>query len=407
MLSSLVLIGGMSYLSDDHYTKKASRNIAIVVLLFALYYAFKMNDWLAALALMALSALTFYVRKVPLSSLNAKHSFAALLLVLVAIVWHFEVFRGVIFDKNVYINRPFRLYFSGYTQWALFSIASIFISLKIYKSSTASTIQTSTRILSILLIFFWTTFFGVKLLDRKNITRYNAFDSITANIYYGVGPNAYNKYGATRLHAAIDDGDLEKVKELIAEGVNINKQGGNLVPAKLPLSRAIIRDQYEIFMFMLKNGAQINILDEDGLGPLHIASKDIRYIKPLLEHGADLSFRDRFGRQLIHRLAETSYSVKEKEFLDNSEAIEFVAQAGAEINSQGQWGTPLHHAVFGANVEGAIKLLELGADASIVNKEGKTPREMAISLNNSKYSTGLELGKKKNVRREEILQYLN
>src|SRR5579884_4053132 len=66
----------------------------------------------------------------------------------------------------------------------------------------------------------------------------------------------------TRLHEAVAESDVERVRELLAEGVDVNAR------------------------------------DEDGATPLHYAGgeRDSEIVRLLLEAGADLSLVDRQGQ---------------------------------------------------------------------------------------------------------------
>ena len=59
--------------------------------------------------------------------------------------------------------------------------------------------------------------------------------------------------------------------------------------------------------------------------------------------------------------------------------MEFYIKHGVEINAQDMYGmTPLHHAMQVKNIEGAIALLNAGADPNIPNRDNLIPLRMCI-----------------------------
>ena len=58
--------------------------------------------------------------------------------------------------------------------------------------------------------------------------------------------------------------------------------------------------------------------------------------------------------------------------------IRLFARHGADLNSQDKKGrTPLHRATYEGCVEAAEALLAVGADATVLNRNGKTAFEIA------------------------------
>ncbi len=72
------------------------------------------------------------------------------------------------------------------------------------------------------------------------------------------------------LHHAIIEGDFELVKELLAQGADINEQNryGNT-----PLHLAALYGQTNIVRYLIKHGANIYLINEDGEEPVYLAKK--------------------------------------------------------------------------------------------------------------------------------------
>ena len=90
---------------------------------------------------------------------------------------------------------------------------------------------------------------------------------------------------AGSLHEAAKDGDLGKVKGLIAEGSDVNVSDEN---ALTPLHLAAYRGHKDIAELLILNGADVNATDKAGINPLNLAEekghKEI--VELLIKHGA-------------------------------------------------------------------------------------------------------------------------
>ncbi|MDE2874095.1 MAG: ankyrin repeat domain-containing protein [Gemmatimonadota bacterium] len=106
--------------------------------------------------------------------------------------------------------------------------------------------------------------------------------------------------------------------------------------------------------------------EDRGNTPLHFASRyswDRTVITVLLAAGADVDARNRHGATPLH-VAAASYR-------DPGVAAELVG-AGADLNARdGDGNTPLHAAWDNTNPAVALRLLELGADRTLVNDRGQ------------------------------------
>ncbi|RDD33985.1 Ankyrin repeat [Wolbachia endosymbiont of Cylisticus convexus] len=66
---------------------------------------------------------------------------------------------------------------------------------------------------------------------------------------------------------------------------------------------------------------------------------------------------------------------------DHKEIVEFLIQAGANVDVQHLYGTPLHYAVSYCRKETVEVLLEKGANVNAVNTHGMTPLDYAKGQN--------------------------
>ena len=83
------------------------------------------------------------------------------------------------------------------------------------------------------------------------------------------------------LVQAVEAGNIEAVKQHIAAGVNVNAKVGNESTA---LNFAAYNGHKEIVELLINNGADVNVVDEDGEAPLDFTvNKEI--ISLLRKHG--------------------------------------------------------------------------------------------------------------------------
>ncbi|HKO61508.1 MAG TPA: ankyrin repeat domain-containing protein [Pyrinomonadaceae bacterium] len=122
------------------------------------------------------------------------------------------------------------------------------------------------------------------------------------------------------------DGDLEKMKELYAQGVNIDAPTGVASHLTAPsLSLACERGHLEVVKFLLERGADVNVRDGDEKGtPLMSAtwSRHEEIVKLLIARGADVNAVDSKGRSAL--------SGPSPERRPCPEMIEILKQAGAK-----------------------------------------------------------------------------
>jgi len=158
------------------------------------------------------------------------------------------------------------------------------------------------------------------------------------------------------IHHAAYDGYLEKVKEIIdrePNQINVQDELGYT-----PLHLASGKGHTEIVEFLLNHGADTESEIFDGRTPLMLAAwyaKDGKYetIKLLLEHGAKVNHKDKDGGTALHRAA--MYSDKE--------VINLLISYGADVNAKEEYQiTPLIQAAMLNNIEAAKALVEHGAD---------------------------------------------
>ncbi|XP_078285318.1 ankyrin-1-like isoform X2 [Rhinoraja longicauda] len=121
----------------------------------------------------------------------------------------------------------------------------------------------------------------------------------------------------------------------------------------------------------LKNGAEINTCNQNGLDALHLASKEghVKVVSELLHNGIDLEAVTKKGNTALHIAALAGQEQVVKELVDY----------GANINAQSQKGfTPLYMAAQENHLDVVKFLLENGANQNVATEDGFTPLAVAL-----------------------------
>lgn len=111
-----------------------------------------------------------------------------------------------------------------------------------------------------------------------------------------------NQEGETLLHIATIQGNLDRVKFLVAEGADVKAVTNSW---QTPLHYAVNFGWFEITKFLLENGAKVNALTNFDYSPLHYAANQgrISITKLLIEKGAPLNIQNIFGQTPLHLAA--------------------------------------------------------------------------------------------------------
>ncbi len=196
-----------------------------------------------------------------------------------------------------------------------------------------------------------------------------SYKNIAAALHEAGGEHG-DPLGAELLKAA-KDGDLNRVKELVKQGVDISFKD---IFGYTPLLVAAIWGHKEIVELLIANGANINLYSKEGSRTaLHLAaegdSKDL--VKLLIDKGAYIEAKSFFGETPLHTAARSH-------FKENGEIVETLISAGASVNSRDECGqTPLWNAAEYNHLEAAKILIKNGVDINAIDDKGMTPLDKA------------------------------
>jgi uncharacterized protein len=176
------------------------------------------------------------------------------------------------------------------------------------------------------------------------------------------------------IHYAAYVGNLAAVEQLVEEdGRRLNAQDWN---RGTPLMKASVRGHDAVVMRLLALGADVGLRDVEGRAASHWACYGNRAstLTLLLDAGALLNARDYFGRTLLLQAVLSQAAPCVAVLVDRGgDALELDVQANNGY-------TALHWAATHNHNEIVRLLLQLGADPTLRNINGKTPLDIARFL---------------------------
>lgn len=146
---------------------------------------------------------------------------------------------------------------------------------------------------------------------------------------YGAKPDSFDRSGLTPLMKACKYKKcLDTVKLLVHYGADVNSQATARQDFRTVLHYAVMGDNIEAAIYLLKHGAQVNMEpDYEGPSPLDVAilTDDLEMVKVLVEAGANVSsFTSTIGTPL--------HIVLGTELKHQCEIIEYLLEKGANVN---------------------------------------------------------------------------
>ncbi|CAB0041466.1 unnamed protein product [Trichogramma brassicae] len=197
------------------------------------------------------------------------------------------------------------------------------------------------------------------------------------NHFKPVQVNAADKWGNTALRWAVSRGHRGLLKMLLRNGANPNLTDANgLTPLEIVCTDRDNGDMVRmLFKYTHDRYRPLNVDVQDVLGnaPLYVAllRGDRRVAKALLRNGANPNLANSKGMTPLHIICK-------REDDDNLVNLLFKTcdenQTEVQVNAQDKSGkTPLHTALFRGRGNLAELLLRRGADPNLANGDGLTP----------------------------------
>ncbi|KAF8264628.1 hypothetical protein EI94DRAFT_1738011 [Lactarius quietus] len=151
-----------------------------------------------------------------------------------------------------------------------------------------------------------------------------------------------------------------------------------------PLAAALYKRHFRVANLLLTHGAVVDIRDEEGWTPLHVASDSgsVDIVRWLLNHGAEAGAQNGLRWTPLHMAARAACA----------EAAQVLLEHNVDTNSQTDKGTtPLHWLFFSSSNKRIVDIVQL------LLEHGADP-----NIHNSSHSTVLHLASKEESRQDSL-----
>ena len=174
-----------------------------------------------------------------------------------------------------------------------------------------------------------------------------------------------------QLFTAVEKSQIDKIKELVALGANINERKGEWTPLLLAAKKGNVG----VMSLLFDLGIATDLID-DALVIATGENKHTDCVAYLLEHGANINARDEESRTAL------SHAVERKRL----KTVQFLLEHGANMHYAQTVGDPLHIAVQSGNIKITKLLLEHGANPNLPVDTfcGNTVLESALIIGETK-----------------------
>lgn len=175
---------------------------------------------------------------------------------------------------------------------------------------------------------------------------------------------------AQDIHKAANEGDLDKVRELLEADSTLlesrDKRGNTPLICACSVHPTLIPHE-NVANYLIEKGADVNAKNKIGVTPIYFAIKNFNLVKKLIEKGADIHVKAYGGQTPIFMAGIHS----------NTKVVKLLIEHGAEVNNKAICGTIIHKIVGQNGDPEILKLLvDNGAKFTPINN-GNTELHIA------------------------------
>jgi len=179
------------------------------------------------------------------------------------------------------------------------------------------------------------------------------------------------------LFQAAFNGELQKVKELIAQGVGIDETINEMTPLFCAAEAPI---KLQVISFLVDNGADIHKRDHSGKTIFMIAAQysQLNLLKTLLGKGVDVNAKDLSGKTVLHWALYFQFMVDGKD----DPLVRLLIEHGVDIDARDSQGlTALLYAAQYGRTRAVEMLIKHGADVMVKDFSGRTALHYVAKIN--------------------------
>ena len=181
-------------------------------------------------------------------------------------------------------------------------------------------------------------------------------------------PNQLRPDGSTPLAWAVENQDVDAVRQLLKQGARVSGAGD---PSVSPLIIACQYGDPAILEMLLNAGADVKVARDDGITALSVCAgtAPTSIVTRMIAAGAEVEKADANGQTPVMWAAA-------KGSIDN---IKLLVSHGAQINRATVGGfTPLFFALKSGNPQAPLAVLEVGGNADYVAPDGTSAVQLAM-----------------------------
>lgn len=197
-------------------------------------------------------------------------------------------------------------------------------------------------------------------------------------------------YDPVSLNIAIERDDLRTVKKLVANGeITVNEKIRASPYSNAPIIAIAGRAaSLKVLEFLIQNGADLDAQTPPGETALMLAAffnDDDSQTQPIyVRHETATKMLVEAGAQIEN--GEEYSALAYAAYQSHDRIVDYLLKKGAKpdsgaVNGVSKVNTPLMMSCMAGNLRGTLLLLRAGADARVVNSQGKRALELAKAYN--------------------------
>jgi ankyrin repeat protein len=204
-------------------------------------------------------------------------------------------------------------------------------------------------------------------------------------IQYPTKINEQNAKGWSALHLAVSNVNIRSrfntVKILVKRGANINVITNDGCTSLFFASRFAKIVGLNVGSFLIKNGADVNITNVYGYTPLHVSVLNVkktsllRMVRLLINNKSNINAQTNEGYNALH------LTILNEEFMSMA-VIKLLLSSGIDLNASCKQGNTALHYLAKQNAKKKQKVLDelliAGADVNVQNNKKMSPLQMAV-----------------------------
>ena len=188
----------------------------------------------------------------------------------------------------------------------------------------------------------------------------------------GADVNAKDNRGTPIIYSAASVNNPKAIYILETSGADVNSIANHNNGTAIHIASYSGWD--DVVEKLMEHGAKVHSRDSRGETPLHMAAASgwASTIEKLIEHGSSVNDKSKFGETPLHKASLS----------EDLDSVEMLIQHGAKrgINDKDEIGeTPLHNASWSGSKTIIEILIRHKADINVENEKGETPLHIAIN----------------------------